>query len=1156
MKKMLKLVKGGKKEDKSGSGTPSGDELDDDLESAIFCYKIDSETEEKMSRLHRASWNGSLEKVKMLLQKKPMDVNTVDSFDRTPLHLAMAKGYYNIAWVLLNHNASLDYVDCDGYTPFLKAVECGQKECVHLMLERGADVTCTDKNKNSALHLAAKQGSFTIISMLLKKGININAQNAAGESVLHVACAAENRDLIEFILDNGSLINIADNQGRTPLMVVAKLGNMSIIDLLLDRGSQLDACDINGLSVEDYAIKEGHSKVVNQLSMQKMSIMARTRSKENVLDDLDQNDGAQLQENNDTSNNQNIVDAQIIVLNKEDKTSKSNVEYNLNEKKCVASSSTVENDDLKVNTIDVEEVDNKRGNLTLNCKINHPDELKTNKLNTENNHKEEDNLTLNSTLKNENEISNSSIVETDKEVIEKNKLTIENKNTSIVNVLPIKDEESVSQCTMPPPLDPPRSWDFIQTSIIHTTDINEQTENETQESIEQIPDPIVCAVNTDDSELEWGSDESLPTDPNQSSSTVNDKKEENKKMNTFYNFITTKLMNKTKNRVSASAENIIDEITTKKHVRNKSFTSLRTFKLTVPSDVNKALHQLSPELNFAHSSFGKSKSFNEHIPTENVDKNSLEFERSKSLCLELKNNYDATDNQQRDSDSQSDDSLRSKRSLLLSMRMPKVHDDYHLEVKDSETSEDEGPHYWYSPNKKNDKIVQQDTVIKNFCESDESDSESEKIGLPKSKSTLEGISKEHNTSDNSDTENTISFSTSHEDIYGTHKRTRYALKRTESLKAYLKRVTIDKDRLQQESSGYKEITELLKYKLGNLKQDISSKNETTRRLEEQLDQLDAKYTEALNTIQTLELSSTNLDKENQYLKKINKELTDKIINNECTNNSAHKSAEITTQLESGNLINQTDELCTMDSKTIIKQLQEQLKLEQDKQIELDERVKLLSVEVNAHQSCGSTVELLKELQSKITKDYIPKKEVLKLKTEQERKISKVKMEAEKKLADKFCDLDKLLSQQMDQHGKLEMQREKIESQLKQEFENTRQRFQLEIAKLQTTLKTKEMEEQILRERCEILSQEIEKTQDNKWKTLVDKTYGINDIQKSSPNMLSMHCKTPEPSPTFDRQELNDISRYQYNVQTLRNELDKVITQNTKAALEDDPLVDE
>lgn len=38
-----------------------------------------------------------------------------------------------------------------------------------------------------------------------------------------------------------------------------------------------------------------------------------------------------------------------------------------------------------------------------------------------------------------------------------------------------------------------------------------------------------------------------------------------------------------------------------------------------------------------------------------------------------------------------------------------------------------------------------------------------------------------------------------------------------------------------------------------------------------------------------------------------------------------------------------------------------------------------------------------------------------------------------------------------------------------------------------------MEEQIFRERCEILSQEIEKAQDTKWKTLVDKTYGISSL---------------------------------------------------------------
>lgn len=46
-------------------------------------------------------------------------------------------------------------------------------------------------------------------------------------------------------------------------------------------------------------------------------------------------------------------------------------------------------------------------------------------------------------------------------------------------------------------------------------------------------------------------------------------------------------------------------------------------------------------------------------------------------------------------------------------------------------------------------------------------------------------------------------------------------------------------------------------------------------------------------------------------------------------------------------------------------------------------------------------------------------------------------------------------------------------------------------------------------------------------------------------MLTMHCKTPEPSPNFDKTEFteNPLSKYQYNVQTLRSELDKVIVQN-------------
>lgn len=54
-------------------------------------------------------------------------------------------------------------------------------------------------------------------------------------------------------------------------------------------------------------------------------------------------------------------------------------------------------------------------------------------------------------------------------------------------------------------------------------------------------------------------------------------------------------------------------------------------------------------------------------------------------------------------------------------------------------------------------------------------------------------------------------------------------------------------------------------------------------------------------------------------------------------------------------------------------------------------------------------------------------------------------------------------------------------------------------------------------------------------------------------MLSTQCKTPEPSPTFEKTEYaeNSMSRYQYNAQTLRNELDKVILQNKNGKIKHD-----
>lgn len=67
----------------------------------------------------------------------------------------------------------------------------------------------------------------------------------------------------------------------------------------------------------------------------------------------------------------------------------------------------------------------------------------------------------------------------------------------------------------------------------------------------------------------------------------------------------------------------------------------------------------------------------------------------------------------------------------------------------------------------------------------------------------------------------------------------------------------------------------------------------------------------------------------------------------------------------------------------------------------------------------------------------------------------------------------------------------VEEQLKQEFENTRQKLLLELAKVQAALKDKEAEEKLLREHCEKLTQEIEKSEELKCRELLEKSYSVN-----------------------------------------------------------------
>ncbi|XP_054272669.1 putative leucine-rich repeat-containing protein DDB_G0290503 [Macrosteles quadrilineatus] len=280
MKKVINFVKG-KREDRKdrtvssnicveitnplGQKVPSEDEHIVGLQSG-YGYEVDFSGKDKsMTKLHKAAWQGNLEKVKIHLKK--IDINAVDEYNRTPLHLAAAQGHTNVVCFLLNNKAISDISDSDGMTPFLKAVDCGVKECVGLMVDSGVNISCVDNNGNTALHITARQGFFNIMSLLLKHGANCNSANNAGEMALHIATEQEHRDLVELLLQAGAQVNVVDAENRTPLMLAARVGQSSIVSLLLKYGASLDACDNNGWTAEDYSMIGGHEQLSLELKI-------------------------------------------------------------------------------------------------------------------------------------------------------------------------------------------------------------------------------------------------------------------------------------------------------------------------------------------------------------------------------------------------------------------------------------------------------------------------------------------------------------------------------------------------------------------------------------------------------------------------------------------------------------------------------------------------------------------------------------------------------------------------------------------------------------------------------------------------------------------------------------------------------------------------
>jgi hypothetical protein len=245
---------------------------------AIFSgnYGYYSPIPTQMTGLHLAAYFGLVEATAALL-KNEYDVDSKDSYGRTPISWAAEEGYEPVVRLLLKKGAELESIASNGLTPLSYAAERGHEAVAKLLLEKGAELESVDIDGLTPLSYAAKRGHEAVVKLLLEKGAELEPKDTYDQMRLRRAAALV-KDAKLLLCDVylrtpfswGAWIGLKAEpkytyKVRTPLSWAAERGHEAVVKLLLEKGAELESKDNDGHTPLSWAADKGHEAVVKLL---------------------------------------------------------------------------------------------------------------------------------------------------------------------------------------------------------------------------------------------------------------------------------------------------------------------------------------------------------------------------------------------------------------------------------------------------------------------------------------------------------------------------------------------------------------------------------------------------------------------------------------------------------------------------------------------------------------------------------------------------------------------------------------------------------------------------------------------------------------------------------------------------------------------------
>ncbi|XP_036159159.1 ankyrin-2 isoform X29 [Myotis myotis] len=250
----------------------------------------DTKGKVRLPALHIAARKDDTKSAALLLQndhnadvQSKMMVNRTTESGFTPLHIAAHYGNVNVATLLLNRGAAVDFTARNGITPLHVASKRGNTNMVKLLLDRGGQIDAKTRDGLTPLHCAARSGHDPAVELLLERGAPLLARTKNGLSPLHMAAQGDHVDCVKHLLQHKAPVDDVTLDYLTALHVAAHCGHYRVTKLLLDKRANANARALRGETALHMAARAGQVEVVRCLLRNGALVDARAREEQTPL---------------------------------------------------------------------------------------------------------------------------------------------------------------------------------------------------------------------------------------------------------------------------------------------------------------------------------------------------------------------------------------------------------------------------------------------------------------------------------------------------------------------------------------------------------------------------------------------------------------------------------------------------------------------------------------------------------------------------------------------------------------------------------------------------------------------------------------------------------------------------------------------------------